>query len=117
MKHTIIIGLILFVIIIPVGFWMQNQAKYKGKKHFEVFNAADIDNRIESVRIAFKGTGVILDDGREFIFYPITDNKLNKGSIFNYIAESGDTIKKRAFSDTIYLYKGDNILAYNFTKF
>ncbi|SIT14322.1 hypothetical protein SAMN05421761_12113 [Belliella pelovolcani] len=117
MKHMVILGLILFVILIPVGIWMQNQAKNKGKKHFEVFNAADIDNRIESVRIAYKGTGMKLDDGREFIFYPLTDKRLNEGSIFNYTAESGDKVEKRAFSDTLYLYKGDKILMYTFTKF
>ncbi len=116
MKQLLIFGVILFVILIPVGIWMQIQTKNKGKKHFEVFNAAEIDNRIQSVRIAYKGTGLKLDDGREFVFYPLTDKKLNEGSIFVYTAESGDRVKKRAFSDTLYLYKGSKILKFNFIK-
>lgn len=93
----IIIGLILFIILIPVGIWMQNQAKNKGEKHFEVFNAADIDNRIESVRIAYNGTGMKLDDSREFVFYLLTDKRLNDGCIFNYTAERGDRVEKKHF--------------------
>ena len=112
-----IFGVILFVVLICFGIWMQTNAINEGKKHFESFNSADIDNRIESVRIAHKGTGMKLDDGRDFVFYPYTDKGLNDGSKFNHTTESGDRVEKKAFSDTLYLYKGDKILTYTFTKF
>lgn len=117
MKYLIKIVLILFIILIPVGIWIQYQAINKGKKHFEVFNAADIDNYIESVRIAYKGTEIKLDDGREFIFYPITDNNLNSGNIFNYTAEKGDKIVKKPYGNIVYLLKNNEKLAYKFQKF
>lgn len=96
---------------------MQNRAKNQGVKHFEAFNAAEIDNRIESVRIAYKGTGMKLDDGREFVFFPLSDERLNESRIFNYSAEKGDRVEKKAFSDTLYLYQDGRRLKYTFTKF
>jgi len=109
--------MLLFVILIPIGILLQSQAKNKGKKHFEGFNAANIDNRIESVRVAYKGTWMKLDYGRDFVFYPLTCKRLNEGSIFNYTAERGDRVEKKAFSDTLYLHRGDKVLIYTFTKF
>lgn len=89
----------------------------RANSHFEAFYSAEIDSQIESVRIAYKGTGMKLSDGREFVFYPFTDQDLNEGNIFNYTAENGDKVIKKAYSDTLYLTKNDKKLAYTFKKF
>ena len=73
---------------------MQIKSKEIGKKHFDVFNLAEIDTTIESVEIAFKGTKIRLSDGRQFVFFPFTDEILNNSSIFNFTAQEGDRLKK-----------------------
>lgn len=113
-KISIIIGWsILFFLIV----WMQIRSSRVGQYHFDEFNSSNIDSEIKSVRIAYKGTGIRLIDGREFVFYPFTDNSLNNGSKFLYTAEKGDHIYKLAFSDTLYLVKRKMKFAYTFKKF
>ncbi|WBL42315.1 hypothetical protein PBT90_16385 [Algoriphagus halophytocola] len=117
MKTLLIVGIFIIIILLPIGIWMQIKAKDRGLRHFETFYSAEIDSRIESIRIAFKGTGMKLSDGREFVFYPITDQVLNDGSIFNYTAEKKNRVIKKPYSDTMYLIKNDQKLAYTFKKF
>lgn len=105
------------IILIPIGIWMQKQSRERGKSHFKAFYSAEIDSQIESVRIAYKGTGMKLSDGREFVFYPYTDKVLNAGNIFNQTAKNGDLVLKTAHSDTLYLIKENVKLAYTFQKF
>lgn len=105
------------IILVPIGIWMQKQSRERGKSHFEAFYSAEIDSQIESVRIAYKGTGMKLVDGRTFVFYPFTDKNLNKGNIFNHTAEKGDLVLKDANSDTLYLIKRNKRLAYTFQRF
>lgn len=105
------------LILLFFAFLLQKQAKNKGKKYFEIFNSAYIDNRIEEVDIAYKGVRIRLDDDRCFIFYPYTDKFLNNGNIFVYTAKKGDRIIKEAYGDTIYLEKNTERLAYKFQKF
>ena len=116
MKNLIIIGVFVILILAPIGIWMQSQARNKGSVNFEEFNSALIDSQIKSIGTAYKGTGMMLMDGREFIFYPLTDKSLNEGKIFNFIAEEGDHVFKPAFSDTLFLVHGDKKLAYTFKK-
>lgn len=116
MKKMVIIGLFLFLGVVLVIFISVDQGQ-KANKHFEAFYSADIDSQIESVRIASKGTGMKLSDGRGFVFYPFTDQDLNEGSIFNYTTEKEDRVIKNAYSDTLYLIKNDKKLAYTFKKF
>ena len=117
MKKFMSFRVVSLLSLIGFGIWMQTNAVKKGNEHYEAFNSADIDNRIESVEIAFKGSSMKLNDGRHFVFYPYTDSRLNDQRIFNRTAEKGDRVKKRAFSDTLYLYKGNEVLAYTFKEF
>lgn len=117
MKNLLILGLFVIVILIPVGIWIQSKAISKGDKHFQEFNSAVIDSQIKSIRIAYKGTGMKLVDGREFVFYPLTDKSLNEGKKFSYIVEEGDHVFKPAFSDTLFIIHGGKKLAYTFIKF
>lgn len=116
MKKIIIIGVFLILGAILIIYLSIDQDR-RANKHFELFYSAEIDSQIESVRIAYKGTGLKLRDGREFVFYPFTDTDLNEGNIFNYTAEKEDKVVKKAYSDTLYLIKNDKKLAYTFKKF
>jgi hypothetical protein len=95
MKGFLKVGIFIIILLVPIGIWMQIQGKERGRRYFETFYSAEIDSQIESVRIAYKGTGIKLTDGREFVFYPFTDNSLNEGNILNYTAEKEDRVVKK----------------------
>lgn len=116
MKKMALIGFFLIIGALLIIYLSIDQDQ-RANSHFEAFYSAEIDSQIESVRIAYKGTGMKLSDGREFVFYPFTDQDLNEGNIFNYTAENGDKVIKKAYSDTLYLTKNDKKLAYTFKKF
>ena len=116
MKKMFLIGFFLILGILFIVYLSIYQDQ-RANIHFETFCSAEIDSQIESVRIAYKGTGMKLSDGREFVFYPYTDQNLNEGNIFNYTAEKEDKVVKKAYSDTLYLIKNDKKLAYTFKKF
>jgi hypothetical protein len=116
MRTLLIFGFIVIVILFFVGVFMQVESIDKGKKHYEEFNSAVIDTKIQSIRVAYKGTGMKLKDGREFVFYPLTDKGLNEGKKFSHTAQEGDHVYKQAFSDTLFLIHGDKKLAYTFKK-
>jgi ethanolamine transporter EutH len=116
MKNLYIV-LSIVVVFVFVGIWIQSQAINNGKMHFNEFNSAVIDSQIHSIRIAYKGTGMKLVNGREFVFYPVTNKDLNEGKKFNSTAEKGDYVLKSAFSDTLFLFHGNKKLAYTFKKF
>jgi hypothetical protein len=115
MKKNILIGvfaLLILSILFSIGIFQEKKAR----QNFHEFNSAVIDAQIKSIRIAYKGTGVRLMDGREFVFYPLTDKGLNEGKKFSYTAEEGDHVFKPAFYDTLFLIHGDKKLAYTFKK-
>jgi|SRR5699024_806252 len=116
MKNLPKIGLIIFIVLIPVGIWMQMKANIRAKKDFDIFYSAEINSLIKDVKIANHGTYIKLLDGRDFIFYPYTDKLLNNSGVFNNIAKEGDRIMKKSFSDTLFLYQEDERLIYTFRK-
>lgn len=116
MKKTISLGS-LVVLLLMTGIWMQYLAKEKGKQQFKDFFSSEINSQVGSVGIAYKGTALKLIDGREFIFYPITDKSLNDNKIFRLTAQRGDTVIKKRESDTLYLVQAGKKRAYTFEKY
>ncbi|WP_100629292.1 hypothetical protein [Algoriphagus formosus] len=115
MKKNVLIGIFaisILSILLTIGVFQEKKARH----NFNEFNSAVIDSQIKSIRIAYKGTGMRLMDGREFVFYPLTDKGLNEGKKFSYTAEEGDHVFKAAFSDTLFLIHGDKKLAYTFKR-
>ena len=118
MKSRMVVSCaVLIVLITSFGALMQFQARERGREFFKAFNSAEIETDIESVKVAYKGTEVKLVDGRVFVFFPITDKELNNGKKFNYTAEQGDRVIKKAQSDTLYLITKEGELKYTFQRF
>ena len=117
MKNKSIFFIAVLMIIVPLAIWMQFKTNQRAKKNFALFNETEIDAVVASVEIAHHGTLMSLEDGREFIFYPITNQELNQSKKFNYTAEKGDKVHKAAYADTLYLFHADQKLAYTFKKF
>lgn len=113
-KKMFIIGIILIVFLLAYN---QYIAREKGKKNFKIFDKAKIEStlKIDSYIIS-KGSGIKLEDGSEYVFYPHTDRILNKNKIFNYEAKKGDKIIKEEYSDTLLLIKQGKVLKYTFVR-
>lgn len=87
------------------------------ENNFKAFNKNNLEGVLTHVDIRYKGVGFKVDNNiHTYIFYPITDEKLNDGRIFNYFAEPGDSIYKPAYSDTLFLFKNGKAYRYTFQK-
>ena len=114
MKNNLIFWIVAIIIFIPLIIFSTHSAKKKGRENFEKFDSAEINSRIESIDNKYHGTHIVLSDGRDFVAYFLTDEKLNEGKIFDHTATNGDSVIKKSYSDTLYLIKGNRKLAYLF---
>lgn len=116
MKKKYWLMIILFFLTASYIGW-----KYQSEKifiEFKQFNEASISGRIIFVeKYSREATFKIENDPNIFKFYPITSHLLNSSHIFDYLARSGDSVWKPAYSDTLFLYKGRKIYRYTFQKF
>jgi hypothetical protein len=86
-------------------------------KLFQEFNRASLNGKLYSVSTEQKGTAIrVAGIPQKLIFYPRTDEKLNKGHFFNNFAEVGDSVKKARYNDTLFLIKGKAKYLYLFRK-
>ena len=112
-RTTIVLILILGIIILS-----QYLTRERGKKLFKEFDDVKIENILKKdCYIIHKGSGITLENGAEYVFYPYTDVRLNQGKIFNRIAKKGDKIIKERHGDTLYLIQKNKIFKYTFNKF
>lgn len=102
-KHKFFIAWV--IICMALALLIEPRSRRRTREHFQSFYSSAIYGQVDSVRIAYRGAGLKLSDGKEFFFFPYTDKVLNESSIFEYIAEKGDTVIKPAFGDTIFLKK------------
>lgn len=87
-------------------------------KDFKEFNETAINGTLINVSIAHHGTGFMINNCKiEFVFYPKKDEELNQNKSFEDIANEGDSVYKKAFSDTLLLRKNKIIYKYLFRKF
>ena len=114
MKKAIIFFLAIAAIYLIVSV---NYSKNRGIDNYNSFYNAFINGTIESVGVKLKGVGLkVTDDEKKFVFYPYT-HSINGNNIFHYFAESGDSIYKPAYSDTLQLIKDNTVYKYTFQKF
>lgn len=114
-KKKIKIAIILSPFVILLMWYSNKYSTSIGVKHFTYFDSSNIDGIISTVKIINQGAGFTLKNKiAPFVFYPVTDNLLNDGFIFHLFAEPGDSLVKRAYSDTLYLYKGFKVYRYTF---
>lgn len=118
MKHLLLFALLIFICLVPVAIWNQRNERRRGFQHFKKFNKANIEGVLLYVKLAYKGIAFrITGDTEEYVFYPYTNKELNNSSIFGYTATIGDSVIKPAYSDTLKLIKGNEVLKYTFAKF
>lgn len=104
------------ILLIALAILQQIRATKRGKENFRQFYNAEIKGRIETKVSAGKGSSRFKVNGQVYSFHPYASN-LNDNSIFEYVAEPGDSIVKGQGSDTLLLIKPGKILKYTFFKF
>jgi hypothetical protein len=120
MQNKIIKKLLIFIFLIILLFLANYFARtYTANlfnKDFKNFNSTGINGHLieKSIThhtISFK----VNNNAKEFVFFPkIKGSK--ESSDFEYFAELGDSIIKPAFSDTLFLVKGQKLYRYTFNK-
>ena len=113
MKNSNRILLILLVLICVIGYrFMISNADKNTINDYREFNSHTIAGRITSLFSSVGGERFRLDHSpEEYIFNSITRRD---GKSFTAAADLGDSIYKKAFSDTLYLIKKDST-TYQFT--
>lgn len=110
------IGIVIFIAVLIYLFTAQSIGGKREEQFFIRFDTTNINGKLEYVKIryhlcAFKIEGI--DD--EFYFDPITSS-LNNKKLFEYTAEKGDLIIKKAHSDILKVKKNDKVYQYKFRK-
>ncbi len=93
--------------------WQHN----KGRREYNLFYSSQLSGKVVKIEEYSRASNLMLENNpNEFCFYPYTDKHLNNNEIFQYIAKPNDSIYKPAYSDTLFLFKGNKKYAYTFQK-
>jgi len=109
--------LLLIISALVVWNWAQSYSARLFSENLKHFDSANIKGVIILVEIKNKAAGVKVDNNEgEFIFTPYVNKKLNDGRIFTSFAKIGDSLKKKAYSDTLELIKSGKSYKYTFRR-
>ncbi|HEY3404953.1 MAG TPA: hypothetical protein VGK59_16300 [Ohtaekwangia sp.] len=106
-----IIPLSVMVVILIV--LQQKRRLKRATENFHHFDQAAFAGRIQEKPSVRKGSVIVRVNGKEYTFYPYTSD-LNNNTIFESVAQAGDSIFKEAKGDTLYLVKPGGVLKYTF---
>lgn len=114
---NLILVIFISTIILVYLFASRNYLNRKFENNFKTFYDNNLEGVLTYVDIKYKGVGFRLENNEQtYVFYPITNQDINDGKIFNYFAEPGDSIYKPAYSDTLFLFKNERVYRYTFQK-
>ena len=100
--YILSIGLIIFIFV------DQGNDGNKESQFFNRFNTTNIQGEIEYVKHRYESSIFKIEEiEKEFVFYPFR-NELNNYKSFCNIAEKGDMVIKKSYSDTLMLLKKKN---------
>jgi len=108
-KHILYVLLFTFILILAQQ-WIRYEDR-QVKRYMELFDNADINGRIRGFFSLYKGTGLqIVGDSNEYLFYAVG------GRSFFDVAEVGDSIRKKRYSDSFYLFKKNEVIGFYFHR-
>lgn len=105
-KQNTIFTIIIVVLFIglAINSFFASNTYYKEK--FIAFDSSLQEGVITRIEIQAHDDNFRLNTSEEYyIFSSIVDENLNKYKFFYRVAEVGDSISKKRFSDTLYLFK------------
>ena len=113
-SFKVFLSIILLVIILGLFYWSFVIDDII-VKNYQTFYNSRLDGQIEYLSIKHHGVSLkLLEDKTQYVFYPRVDDQLNHGKIFTAFAKKGDRVYKRAFGDSLFLFKGDKKYVYLF---
>ncbi|MGN7787353.1 hypothetical protein ACTJIJ_22655 [Niabella sp. 22666] len=116
MQKKLFIISMLILLCVTVFYFIPYQDE-KVKREFDLFYSSQLSGKIIKIEEYSRGSNFILENNpNEYAFYPYTDKRLNNNQIFQYIAKPGDSVFKSAYSDTLFLIKGNKTYSYTFRK-
>jgi hypothetical protein len=112
MQKYILIFAVLFFLVL--GSYQLIRLKTRGRTSYPVFKSKNLEGKIIDVKNRDGLTFFRLDNDIQYSFIPVSV-EIDKSKFFDKIAEPGDSIIKRSFSDTIILiHKG---VKYRYTTY
>lgn len=101
-----ILGLIVIMAItLPVWLYLSSVAAKKSKMQFDIFNSSNLSGKISYLLASNGGVRFRLNDAEAtYLFIPLM-TPLNNYTDFERISETGDSVYKPAFADTLVLIK------------
>ncbi|MCG8387833.1 MAG: hypothetical protein MJA30_19935 [Cytophagales bacterium] len=106
----IFIGLLILLAI-----FQSMHVDKRAEQRFERFYNSSLEGRISCQPEGSVAGSKFCIENQKFYFHPYT-SELNRNKIFEYLAESGDSIYKPAYSDTLILIKEGKEYRYTFAK-
>lgn len=109
---------ILFFVLFFLGMITYDSLKKRerGKEAFRLFYESNLNGRLVSIQVSLGIVYITLDnDSSEYAFFPYVDD-MNENHLFSTTARIGDSIVKRAYSDTLRLIKSNREYLYAFKK-
>lgn len=107
-------GIFIGLLVISYIFYAR-RFHQKGEAEFIDFYRSDIIGTISCKTYAGSSGAYFCVDDERYNFHPYTSD-LNDNKIFEYLAETGDSIYKPAYSDTLILIKEGKKYRYTFSK-
>jgi len=109
-----LIAILVVVLVVIVGTHDPSQME---NPPFTKFYYADLNGKLTSL-VAYRSIDIKVGTSKEkYRFNPRTDDRLNDGKHFHLFAEVGDSVRKPAQSDTLYLLKNGQTYRYLFSTF
>lgn len=115
--HKFLYFLIAVLVVVMVVILATHDISKVENPHFTKFYNTALDGRLASV-YASRETYIRVGASREeYAFYPRSNDSLDDGNYFPRFAEVGDSVRKPARSDTLYLLKNGRTYKYLFSLF
>ncbi|HEX3935191.1 MAG TPA: hypothetical protein VHW43_10970 [Puia sp.] len=107
--------LIYFAILFVIGFiFLAIGLNKKNNRDFQLFYSHTIAGRVTGKSASTGGERFRINDSSQVYRFQSIMSALNHYKTFTEVAYRGDSVYKKAFSDTLYLFKKDSTV-YKFT--
>jgi hypothetical protein len=102
------------LILIPLMYFGSRHNYSNGKSNYQKFYEDSIAGELTYIGIKNHGVEIRLKNSSDaHVFYPLSDEVLNDGQIFQNFAEKGDFVSKKSSTDTLLLIKNNRVYKFN----
>jgi hypothetical protein len=114
-KANILVLVIVMAIVFPLWLHLNSTATKKNKIQFDIFNSSNLSGKISWLYASQGGVRFRLNGAEEIYMFIPRMTALNGYADFGEISETGDSVYKPSFADTLILAKVMTKRVYKFT--